>query len=85
MQVGLPLGLRPNVPMARVAGWELEIVGSHGCAAADFPAILELVRRGVLRPEQLVEREVGLAEGAAAIEAMDGGSPLGITVVTDFS
>ena len=43
--------------------------------------------RGVpslLRPQDLVEREVSLAEGAAAIEAMDGGSPLGITMVTKF-
>jgi len=84
IQVGLPINLAPAIPMARVAGWELEIIGSHGCAASDFPLILDLVSRGELRPDLLVEAEVSLEEGARAIEAMDHGSPLGITVVTDF-
>eukprot|EP01065_Artemidia_motanka_P006925 TRINITY_DN13386_c0_g1_i2.p1 TRINITY_DN13386_c0_g1~~TRINITY_DN13386_c0_g1_i2.p1 ORF type:complete len:320 (+),score=57.45 TRINITY_DN13386_c0_g1_i2:288-1247(+) len=85
VQVGLPLGGRgPDIPMARVAGYELEIHGSHGCAAADFPALISMVARGKLRPEVLVEREVSLAEGAAAIEAMDRGSRPGVTLVTRF-
>ena len=70
--------------MARVAGWELELIGSHGIAASDFPAILELVRAGKLNPELLIERECNLEEGAAAIMAMDAGSPLGMTMVTSF-
>ena len=86
VQAGLPLGdERPEVPMARVAGWELEITGSHGIAASDFPSILQMVVDGKLRPEELVEREVSLAEGAAAIMEMDHGSPVGITMVTDLS
>ena len=86
VQVGLPLGdPAPSVPMARVAGWELEITGSHGIAASDFPSILQMVVDGKLRPEELVEREVSLAEGAAAIMEMDHGSPVGITMVTDLS
>lgn len=83
VQVGLPHS-EPLIPMARVAGWELEIVGSHGMAAADFPHVLQLVAAGKLKPEMLIEQEVGLAEGAAAIQAMDYGSPLGITMVTSF-
>lgn len=43
VQVGLPLGgLAPSIPMARVAGWELELIGSHGIAASDFPSILQV-------------------------------------------
>ena len=60
--------MRCSIASDSTLRWELELIGSHGCAAADFPAILELVRRGELRPDKLVEREVGLAEGAAAIE-----------------
>ena len=84
VQVGLPLELRPAIPMARVAGWELELIGSHGMAAADFPAILDMVARGELDPEALVEREVTLEQGAEAIMAMDRGSNLGMTMVTSF-
>jgi alcohol dehydrogenase len=86
VQVGLPIGdgPPPNVPMARVANREIEILGSHGLDAADMPAVLSLVAQGKLKVKSLIEREVGLAEGAKAIEAMDQGSPLGITVVTTF-
>ena len=58
--------------------------GSHGLDAADMPAILQLVACGRLDPTALVERRVGLEEGARAIEAMDKASPLGITMVTSF-
>ena len=85
VQVGLPLGgSAPEIPMARVAGRELEIVGSHGLAASDMPAILSLVAAGKLDPSRLVERECSLEEGAQAIEDMDGASPLGMTIVTRF-
>ena len=85
VQVGLPLGEpAPLVPMARVANREIEVVGSHGLAAADMPAVLALVAAGKLQVRQLIEREVTLEEGCRAIEAMDHGSPLGITVVTGF-
>jgi len=86
VQAGLPLGdERPEVPMARVAGWELEIFGSHGLASHDLPAILDLVSDGRLRPEATVERRVTLQEGCDAIVAMDSAAPLGVTMVTDFS
>lgn len=86
VQVGLPLGdsNAPQIPMARVAGWELELIGSHGCDAKDFPDILDLVAEGKLNPSALVEREVSLAEGCQALQDMDHGSPLGMTVVTSF-
>ena len=85
LKVGLPLGGEPPVvPMARVAGREIEIIGSHGLDAADMPKILQLVASGRLDPTALIERRVGLEEGARAIEAMDKASPLGITMVTHF-
>ena len=49
--MGLPLGGEPPVvPMARVAGREIEIIGSHGLDASDMPAILQLVACGRLDP-----------------------------------
>ncbi|KAL7537583.1 hypothetical protein ACHAWF_005824 [Thalassiosira exigua] len=86
VQVGLPVGgPDPIVPMAAVAGKELEIVGSHGCAAEDIPAILSLVEDGRLDPKKLIGREVTLEEGARALMDMDRGSPIGMVMVTKFT
>ncbi len=66
VQVGLlpNIGGHPAVPMERVIAWELDILGSHGMASVDYPSMLRLVEAGTLRPQALVERVVGLAEGA---------------------
>ena len=86
VQVGLPLGdgAAPVVPMARVANREIEIIGSHGLAAADMPRVLQLVAGGRLRVGELIQAEVSLEEGVRALEAMDTTSPLGITMITRF-
>jgi len=86
VQVGLPIGEQnPIIPMGMVAGKELEIVGSHGCAAEDMPAILSLVQSGRLDPKKLIEREVTLEEGVKALMNMDHGSPIGMVMITQFS
>jgi len=85
VQVGLPIGeIAPNVPMGLVAGKEIEIYGSHGFAAADLPGLLDMVANSSLDPGKLVEKEVTLAEGARALQDMENGSPLGITMITKF-
>ncbi len=84
VQVGLLLGAAaaPGLPMDRVIAWELEIYGSHGMPAADYPVMLELVRSGVLRPGELVGAVIGLDGAGAALAAMDGPDPAGgMTVV----
>jgi D-arabinose 1-dehydrogenase-like Zn-dependent alcohol dehydrogenase len=86
VQVGLlppgPAGDGPPMPMARVIAHELEIVGSHGMAAHDYPAMLALVASGRLRPDLLVTRRLGLDEAAAALPAMgEPGYPAGVTVI----
>ncbi|CAE7418957.1 adhT [Symbiodinium natans] len=84
VQVGLPHGEEPRLPMARVAGLEIEIIGSHGLAATDMPLLLSMVAAGKLQPEKLVEREVNLEDGAKALEDMEKGSALGMTMITNF-
>jgi alcohol dehydrogenase len=88
VQVGLPIGhgasSSPEIPMGRVVGKELELVGSHGFAATDLLHLLDMVAQGQLDPSRLVEREVSLTEGCRVLEAMDHTSPLGIVVITNF-
>ena len=84
IQVGLlpPSQGRPAVPMERVVAGELELLGSHGLAAHDYPALLDLIGSGRLRPELLVTRELTLAQAGEAL--MTVGRAPGIAVVTSF-
>jgi alcohol dehydrogenase len=84
VQVGLlpPVGGRqPRVPMARVIGWELDLLGSHGMAAADYPGMLALIDRGELRPHELIEQVVSLDDAAALLPTFDAASPAGLTII----
>ena len=83
LQLGLLLTESGNtpMPMARVIGWELDILGSHGMAAVDYPKMLEMVASGALQPQKLVDREVSLAEGATALAQMEHSPSAGITII----
>ena len=74
-------GHQPRVPMGRVIGWELDLLGSHGMAAGDYPGMLALIERGELRPDQLIERIVGLEDAAALLPVVDSASPAGLTII----
>lgn len=83
LQLGLlltPNGLTA-MPMGRVIAWELDLLGSHGMAARDYPEMLALVASGVLNPSLLVKREVSLAEGALALAELDNQAIGGITII----
>jgi alcohol dehydrogenase len=83
LQLGLLLtqtGLT-EMPMARVIAWELDLLGSHGMAAVDYPEMLELVRSGALAPEKLRTNEIGLAIGTKALREMDLYNTPGITII----
>ncbi|WP_461021269.1 zinc-dependent alcohol dehydrogenase family protein [Thalassiella azotivora] len=84
VQVGLlPSALGPpTVPLDRVIAWELDLLGSHGMAARDYPRLLELVASGTLDPAALVGRTVGLDEAAALLPAL-GERPADGVVVLD--
>ena len=84
LQVGLMVGdaaLAP-VPMNTVMARELELIGSHGMAAAEYPPMLDEILGGTLDPGRLVTATIGLDDAPAALAAM--GRPAtsaGITVI----
>ena len=51
VQIGLlpPADGHPRVPLSRVIAWELDVLGSHGMAAADYALLLADVASGRLR------------------------------------
>ena len=86
VQVGLMLAdhATPQVPMARVIGWELEILGSHGMQAHRYGAMLDMVLTGKLDPVRLIGKRISLEEAPEALMGMDRFEALGATVITRF-
>ena len=84
VQVGLLLGpdAAAPLPMDLVIARELEIYGSHGMAARDYPAMLARIADQTLQPGRLIGPVIGLAGAGAALAAM--GQPpaaAGMTVI----
>jgi alcohol dehydrogenase len=67
--------------MARVIGWELDVLGSHGMAAVDYPGMMALIEQGALQPQLLIERTIGLEGAASLLPGFDKASPAGMTMV----
>ena len=69
------------LPWDVVVARELQVFGSHGMAAADYPAMLSLIADGTLDPRRLVGTVTDLQGAAAALAAMDQpAASAGITV-----
>lgn len=86
IQVGLLLAdhAAPNIPMSRVIGDELEIIGSHGMQAFRYQAMLEMILSGRLQPEKLLGQEISLSDSIEFLTGMADSTQAGVTVVTEF-
>jgi D-arabinose 1-dehydrogenase-like Zn-dependent alcohol dehydrogenase len=71
VQVGLLPGGPVPLPMDLVIARELEVYGSHGMAARDYPAMMRMVADGTLRPALLTGDVIGLEGVPGALAAMD--------------
>jgi len=83
IQLGLLLtkdGLTP-MAMARVIGWELELIGSHGMAAVDYPQMLQMISDKKLDPAQFIKRTITLEEAPEALRNMNQTVQDGITII----
>ena len=72
IQVGLLVGdaAFPRLDLGRAIAEELEIRGSHGMPAHDYPAMLARIASGELDPGRLIGRRVRLEDLPAALAAM---------------
>jgi alcohol dehydrogenase len=86
VQVGLMLAdqSKPEVPMDHVVAKELEILGSHGMQAHQFPNMLDMINGGKLDPRALVSKTVTLEEAPQVLENMGTFGGTGITVIDRF-
>ena len=83
VQVGLMVGDNAvaGVPMDRVIANELEIRGSHGMAAHEYPAMLAKIAGGLIDPSLLVGRTISLGEAPNALATMNASVHPGMTVI----
>lgn len=83
VQVGLMDGAQSlsPVPMDLVIANELEILGSHGMAAHEYPAMLARIANGDIDPRMLVGRTIALEDAPEALATMDATPHPGMTVI----
>ncbi len=86
IQVGLMLGGQnhPAIPMDKVIGRELEILGSHGIQAHKYPQLFEMIETGKVDPGKLIGKKITLEEGAVALTEMDNFPGTGVMVIDRF-
>jgi alcohol dehydrogenase len=78
IQVGLLPPLTP-VALGRLISQELQLIGSHGMAAHDYPPMLAQITSGTLHPQNLITRTISLEDTPTALTTI--GSHPGITVI----
>jgi alcohol dehydrogenase len=85
VQVGLLGGpdASPVVDMGRVLAHELQLLGSHGMPASDYPEMLARIADGTLDPGRLLRDRIGLAEAGPRLAALGqpGAGAGGMTVI----
>jgi len=86
IQVGLMAGSEasPEIPMGKVIAHELEIKGSHGMQAYEYPSLMEMILSGKIQPEKLIGKTVTLEEGVDILKNMDSFQENGVTVINKF-
>lgn len=86
VQIGLLAGQESNppVPMSLVIAGELEILGSHGMQAFEYPRMLRMISAGQLQPELLISDRVTLSEAAELLPRMHEFPGSGVTVIDRF-
>jgi alcohol dehydrogenase len=87
VQIGMPLGrhAEPTIPLLElVYSRQISVMGTRGIPASRFPALFEMIAAGHLDPARLVTHTISLAEAGPALEAMNGYTSAGITVIDRF-
>ncbi len=72
------------IPIDKVIGRELEIIGSHGMQAHRYPEMLEMIRSGKLQPQKLIGKTVSLDDAPLVLMDMNNFSSTGVTIIDSF-
>ena len=86
VQVGMPVGhtAKMEINMNAVYMGNLALFGTRGMPAWRYPSLLDLIESGAVDLSPLIAREIGLSGASAELRAMNGPTPPGVAVITDF-
>ena len=86
VQVGLMVADYKDalIPMNLVIAKELELLGSHGMQAHQYPGMLDMIMSGRLQPKRLIGGTVSLEESLTALTSMTDFALTGVTVIDRF-
>ncbi len=84
VQAGLLSARSTALPLATVIAKELEVIGTKGMSASQYPALMDLIERAGIDLSLLVSRTMTLDDLPEAFETMAGFGAAGVAVVTDF-
>ena len=71
----------PPIPMGTVIANELEIIGSHGMQAHQYPEMLDLIFAKNIPLEQMIGERMNLSAGATALMEMNQFKNTGVMVI----
>jgi len=69
------------VPIDKVIGRELEIIGSHGMQAHRYREMFEMIGDGLLDPKRLIGKTITLDDAPDVLVSMNKHQGLGVTVI----
>lgn len=75
---------RVSIPLDYMIEAEIEFAGSVGNPHADYPALLNLVSKGVLQPSRIVGERLALSDTQRVLDSMDTFDTVGFSVITEF-
>ncbi len=86
VHVGMPAGDgMMTVNMRAIYAKQLSFFGTRGMPSWKYPRLLELIEQGAVDLGPMVAREIPLSMASAELRAMQGPTPPGTAVITDFS
>jgi alcohol dehydrogenase len=83
IQLGLMTGTEANppLPMGEVIAKELQLIGSHGMQAHQYPAMLDWISSGKMQPEKLLGKIITLEESCRELTDLNSFRNTGVTVI----
>ena len=83
IQLGLMAGTEANppLPMHEVIAKELQLIGSHGMQAHQYPGMMKWISSGKMHPEKLLGKIISLEESCEALTDLDRFRDTGVTVI----